>query len=269
MVKTISKSKSIGFTLVELLVVITILGLFASIVITKIAGSREKARMAAALRNFKNLEHGIEPVGSWSFDNISSGIVVDGSGNGNNGMVFGATLSADSIIDSGKSLSFDGNDTVSIISGANLFLANSVNETFLLWVKHNNNSFILRHLLGDFGKKLLGNQWMFYNGCSWSDTLSVAGSNDGRWHFIAYAKFNNQLSSYVDGNLIDTTVLTPPPPGCPPAIVAPVFDFGTNGTNYYIGLIDEVRVYDRALTSTEIQQYYAESLLGRRLSENK
>lgn len=90
--KEISQSKikfykwiySRAFTLIELLVVIVIIGLLAVIVMTSIRGSRERARIATARRFSQSISHGLEPAGSWNFDD---GTATDGSGNGKNGSV--------------------------------------------------------------------------------------------------------------------------------------------------------------------------------------
>jgi general secretion pathway protein G len=49
-----------GFTLIELLVVIAVLGILAGIAIPRIAGVRDKADIASAKSDMRNLQTGIE-----------------------------------------------------------------------------------------------------------------------------------------------------------------------------------------------------------------
>jgi len=91
MTKFLNKNKS--FTLIELLVVIAIIGLLASIVMISVGSAWEKARVAGGQRFASQLDHSLEAVGSWRFDEGSGTTANDGSGYGYNGRVI-STMSA-------------------------------------------------------------------------------------------------------------------------------------------------------------------------------
>ena len=107
-----------AFTLVELLVAITIIGLLSTIVFVSLSGVRDKARITKGLYFAKQLETnlGADLIGRWSFDEGSGNTAYDSSGYGNDGAISGASWKcvADDLDNtpSGKgcSLSFDGVD---------------------------------------------------------------------------------------------------------------------------------------------------------------
>lgn len=84
--------------------------------------------------------------------------------------------------------------------------------------------------------------------CSWK-TLSSIGIN--QWHHVAVTHNGSVQKFYIDGQLVGTYSSS-----LATTAGASVIGKRTNGTREYIGRIDEVAVYDRALTSSEIQAHY-------------
>lgn len=106
--------------------------------------------------------------------------------------------------------------------------------------------------------QLLNNQIEIFYGSA-IPQYSVAASTTvtyDAWHYIAFT-FNlgtDKAALYIDG------VLNNYQP-CPAAIPSPISYTvgGTPSQDYYIGLLDEMRVSSKARTASEIQAYYAQA----------
>ena len=89
---------------------------------------------------------------------------------------------------------------------------------------------------------------------SLNNNLASSGSyNDGQWHHVAYTFDGSNAALYVDGKLDNQAsgwTLSAPAAEDYPAI-------GTlTNTDYFTGSIDEMMVYSRALSASEIQGIY-------------
>ena len=96
-------------------------------------------------------------------------------------------------------------------------------------------------------------------------SLSAAIIQADNWYHIAGTYDGTVQKIYVNGVLVRSAPFTGPiqPPTVTPPLV--IGAWGDNlGTHdlYFKGIIDEVAIYDRALTRTEIQQHYQNSLRG-------
>ena len=90
------------------------------------------------------------------------------------------------------------------------------------------------------------------NGTLGSEVWADTAINDGQWHHVTYSKSGDDFAVYIDGNL-DGTDTTPLTVRNSSNLVR--IGWGYHHTAHYTeGLIDEVAVYNRALTFTEIQQ---------------
>ena len=92
-------------------------------------------------------------------------------------------------------------------------------------------------------------------GSSVIDT-SVSNIADGNWHHIATTQNGTSLDIYLDGVKQNTSTIT---------VVSPSTNIGDNfkigryflsAANYFDGSIDEVAIWNTALTSTQIQSIY-------------
>lgn len=139
-----------GFTLLELLIVIAVIGLLSSVILVSYNGYTEKAKLANTLQWASGLSHSLfyEAVGVWSFNEGSGQTAQDESGKGNNGTL-GSTGGSDvndpvwrcattnsgyAPSGEGCSLEFDGaDDFVFVANNENFRVVSAI--TITAWVK--------------------------------------------------------------------------------------------------------------------------------------
>lgn len=202
----------------------------------------------------------------------------DESGNIHNGTTYGAALTADRFGNPNSAYSFDGiNDTIDISKPADFGFSGSFSVSLWAQIGHNTNDYDPMFWIGnptdhstDFAvsKSRSG----YYNGRlyvqatmgSWPEkwvTSQKTGDElpKNQWiHLVGIVDHQaNTLKFYIDTVLQGTNDLGGFDLSLIPNLkVAIGSDTWTSGTDYHYGLIDDVRIYNRALTQTEVTQLY-------------
>ena len=197
----------------------------------------------------------------------------DETGNGNNGTVHGASLATDRFGKVNSAYSFDGTADIELPT-TNLVLSE---YSYSFWaqvtpVPEVGSLYVAMSIGGDGGDQHVAcdNQYVSsYNGWA-ADSYYGSGLQylnfqqsaliQNKWSLITVTRNANSLKLYYDGNLVatDETVESTSP------------YYGTSNLKAFIGkrclstlpfkgLIDDVRIYNRALTEVEVQSLYNEN----------
>lgn len=201
-------------------------------------------------------------IGYWNFDEASGTTSADSSGNGNDGTFVGSgvTHSTDlpptSCFINTHSLSFDGTGGyVSIPDNATMDPANAISISF--WMKANTVSNGYQHIVfkqgpvvTSYGVWLNGNHiYMEDNDNSVRSLTSNATITADTWHYITVTYDGTTQALYIDGALDNSQSL----PGITLSYEnSPVKVGSGDYNNPFNGYVDDLRIYGRALTSSEI-----------------
>jgi hypothetical protein len=202
--------------------------------------------------------------GWWKFDETSGTVAYDSSGNERDGnLTNGPSWNTGKI---GGSLSFDGNDHVLDLPITSFPLGNSASINFWAYGGSNlpKSNSIIKSVNLETSQPLLNIHLSWQSTCKvyWDignvlyrnrlEKLSSPADIKGRWVMWTFQKdsSNNTMKIFTDANLfalgggksIQTSSLED-------------VDYLKVGIGYH-GLIDDLRIYDRALSAAEVQALY-------------
>lgn len=198
----------------------------------------------------------------------------DESESGNNGTVYGATLTIDGFGNVNSAYHFDGiNDYISVQDNDSLDLSNI--RTIGAWYRmlpktgDENNTILGKYrsdTINEDGYIIIDNQlpdnnklrlWAKDGLGGGSVPPEIIGYNFGTWRHVILVIENNQVKSYIDGKYNGT--------GYPmnnslgnsnPLLIGAGLNHLSQVYNYFYGDIDNIRIYNRVLSESEIQQLY-------------
>jgi len=207
-------------------------------------------------------------VGHWTFDEGAGNTVTDATTTGNNGTVYGAAW--DNGI-SGKALRFNGSDDYIQCAYEGPMGASA--RTVSFWAKTSvvDQQVVLSYGANDpFGASFRVGlpAWKFDEGAG----VDVSGGAitysatvaDDNWHFYAFVvpgisnpqvsdclvfQDDKLLTTVSDSILTETSIDTQTDS---PICIGRYF----GGTRYFNGILDDVRIYDRALSENEVVELY-------------
>lgn len=232
--------KQKGFTIVELLIVIVVIGILAAITIVAYNGIQERARMssAVAFESQFRTKYFVDSTGMWDFDECSGSTVRNRSDTNTNDTISGtATWVTDTPTGQGCALRFDGT-------------ANKVETQAKLGAQYYAKGAWIRITAASCASPNIisqglsgGAQAAFYvPGCrpnaghngSWGTVQAPQALNDGKWHYVAVEWQNGTLKLFVDGVTVSTAASV-----AAPTTATGVVAIGAHaGGNFFAGDID-------------------------------
>jgi len=266
---------SFGFTMIEILVVVSIFGLISSVALANIQSAREKATVAAGQQFNGTVERslGAEIVGRWGFDEGSGDIALDSSGNNLDGDIVGATYTADGM--SGSALVFDGNDYITGTDFPNP--GENGRVTIIAWLRPTNVA-SANTIFEAGGTSCTAVQVGITGGKTFSASSQSAHmiaitDDEGNpvtiseqrvvennlWQNTAFVFDGDVMRTYINGaekNVVSNAGTS----DCDdPAWVAGAASETSSFGYGYSGTIDSLQIFNSALTASEIQKIYAMS----------
>jgi len=259
--------KNKSFTLIELLVVIVIIGILAGVIIVSTSSSISKANFAKAqaFSNTVQQELLLNLVSEWTFD---EGNAEDSWGN-NDGTVTGATYQnkASGNCVYGGCYFFNGTNNYITMGPNNNLNFRTGDLTYSLWFKNYsidaNGHIIIRSAyvanesaIGIYIKNKIYN---VVRNSSNSEVAVAANVVSNSWYFVTLTRKNGTIYAYLNGGSIGSTT------GSSFNCINNTFTrVGANSTTnpdlFFNGLIDDVRIYNAALSTSQIKQEYVAGL---------
>ena len=245
--------------------------LYASVISTKQSSSQNIIQNSSCI---SGLSCGL--VGYWTFDgkDMVGGVARDRSGNNDLNSSNISTSTFYSLGKIGQGLKFDGTDDV-LTKDSPTNLTFNTAFTLSAWIKTGSKVTTAKEIVGRWD----GIEWGYMlainenssdhkvkivldkdvgGGSRDAARASVNAVNDDKWHHIVgvYDGPNTRLDLYVDG-VLSTASLEGTIPASISSQSRPIYIGNDNGaTRAYQGSIDDVRIYNRAISSTEVLQLY-------------
>jgi hypothetical protein len=236
--------------------------------------SEEQSR-AALERGIAELEGALQALGwsppappalvaYWKFDEHSGATATDSVGK-NNGTVHGAEWTAGLF---NNALSFDGKDDyVEVPDDASLRFMQSSSFTISFWVMPVSEGYIVCKMRGGGRRNVFGYQtawspkvmaFWFAVESSWKAATSVSTGRDsapaGSWYHVAAVYADRDIKVYLNGELRDNKTFELETGSTTPDknLVIGARSYDSKITRFFGGKVDDVRIYDGALSDAEI-----------------
>ncbi|MDD5098686.1 MAG: LamG domain-containing protein [Candidatus Pacebacteria bacterium] len=263
-----------GFTLIEILVVIVVIGVLSAFILVGMNSISSSANIAKGQAFSNSLRNSL-------LLNLVSEYKLDGSFNDswgtNNGTNNGATLATSGCV-KGSCYYFDGGDYI-YLGNATTF-DNDIGSAFTIstWSKHSEAS-TLQEI---FGKGYLytvskgidlrrnGNDYFYVfigNGTTIDAVISNSTVSTNTWYHVVAIYNGITARMYVNGVLQTDTATVAAPLQWYDSGTSKTPSLGFNTAGVLTGYIDEVQIYNQPLSTSQIQENYY-SGINRLLSSN-
>ncbi|MCL4400013.1 LamG domain-containing protein [Patescibacteria group bacterium] len=200
--------------------------------------------------------------GRWGFDESTGSIAYDTSGNGDNGNIIGAAR-ASSTCKISSCLVFTTNSTyVSIPTNPYVHPTSSISVAAWVNMATSTGTFdaVVIPSSDDYYLQAQWPKWRFYvynQSGVYKDVFSINPITLNQWYFLVGTYDGTNVALYVNGVLQGVN----PQSGSIRNSNGNLLISGTG--RYFNGQIDDVRIYDRALSASEVKQIYSSNIFRR------
>ncbi len=199
--------------------------------------------------------------GWWRFDETSGTVAIDSSARGNNGAMVGAPVVGGGVM--GRAREFNGTTGhVEIPHAASL---NAASFTFSAWVRVTGNAGSYRAVVSSRDTAYRGyilyagpnDTWQFWtgNGSQWPSLQGPAITMNS-WTHLAGTFDGTTKRLYVNGALYGTQAMSSYSPNTARPLRIGAGANETNANFFFHGGIDDVRIFSRALSASEVSSLY-------------
>jgi len=256
-----------SFTLIELLVVIVIIGILAGVIMISTSSSIDKANIAK-LKVFEESvanDLAADMVSRWKLDEVINTNQTPDQWGGNTGTIYNALPQPSSECVSGNCFKFDGSGDSIAHSSITFSSSNSwTNSHWLNWQGFGTNQAYVFYMgiVGTADALMLrsnyDDQFCIRNSVSAYYCFSSGSSSSfyrKGWFHLTWVASSGNLSLYINGKFFQKII----------ADTSIVYNrigmgYSSSGGYDFNGLIDDVRIYDAALSSSRIKQNYIAGL---------
>ena len=194
-------------------------------------------------------------VGWYMFEEGSGAKTLDLSGHGNDGTLGGTTKWVDGVVGGGLQLT----SGYVVIDGVDDDIK-STNLTLSVWIQTtqggegnvfatNDSSSSHPLMFGISG----GNPYSYDNGAGTQYPAPTGAVSDNQWHMLTFVRNGGSAYIYLDGAQIATYSSTFSLSTVTRWSIGQEWD-GTTPSDFYNGVVDDVRVYNKALTADEVKE---------------
>ena len=194
-------------------------------------------------------------IGWWKFDDLSASQAIDSSGNGNHGILQGNATKSTWAYD--KTIMLYGDDDC--VEDPHQPVFNVTDKlTLTAWVRisssENDMKIISKGSAFSFGREYDGDYLTLLCTGTGRPLSGSMGVFDYKWHHVAAVYDGTTLYIYVDGTLDTTRAASGNITPNDDSVL--IGDFAEIANFEWVGNIDDVRIYNRALTADEIKLFY-------------
>ncbi len=199
-------------------------------------------------------------VAEWKFDEdaaSTSTTTYDATGNGNNGTLTNSPTRATSTCRIVNCLKFDGATQRVTLGPVQIGTLTTVSA----WIVATTT--LQRPVLSNRGSGLYfgitgGKFFTYYNTATPPAMVSAKSVNDNAWHLVTWVSNGTTSVMYIDG-LLDNTQAQSRSTSTSNGYIA----FDSPNIEYFPGSIDDVRIYNRALSADEVRQLWNSNIFVR------